>query len=84
MSIKAMAVVFQCSVNFTNQHYEVVLHVAATDQVTNNIEVDCIAYVPFQLSFKKADNFVRQAVVDKILSSFGWVIDPDDIYFPTP
>lgn len=42
-----------------------------------------LAFVPYFLSTKKANDFLRKAVSDKIFADLGWVIDPDDIYFPT-
>jgi hypothetical protein len=44
--------------------------------------------VPYALSPKKADKFIRETISDAILAGVmnsdttGWLIHPDDIYFP--
>lgn len=40
------------------------------------------AAVPIALSAKKADAFIRKDMADKLLSTLGVTIDPDDIYIP--
>lgn len=65
-------------------HYRISLSYVVTDGVTRNLQSGLIVRFPIVTSQKKGDKLIREAVSADILSSFGWSIDPDDIYFPAP
>jgi len=83
MTVRATAVVTLSDVSSAT-FYSVAVHYSAIDDTvtgspdTHNVGLD----VPYSLSSKKADAFIRQSIAAIILSDSGLVVDPDDIYIP--
>lgn len=62
-------------------NYAVPFTCSVTDGTALTTITGNTAFVPFA-NFKKVDRSVREAIAAAILSSTGFVIDPDDIYIP--
>lgn len=93
MATRAIFQVSSIGMDFAAGSYNVSLDGYVADGVTLNpnpnagpfdIGVSGLAQVPFALSQKKADSFLRARAAALVLAQVGLVADPDDIWFPQP
>lgn len=78
----ATAAINASNINGGNGTYDVVVQISATLDGTTNFNQQTTVRVPFTNNAKHADSFLRSALADYVLATYGLAIDPDDIYFP--
>lgn len=84
MSIRAVFNAASGGTDFAAGNYNVTLTGGVTNGADTDFGVSGLAQVPFTLSQKKADSFLRARAAALVLAQVGLVVDPDDIWFPQP
>jgi hypothetical protein len=79
--ISAIAIVDGVQTDHAAGNYNVPFEIAATDGTTD-IHSGGAAYIPLGTGSKKANAAIRQAMADFLQTTYGWTIDPNDIFIP--
>lgn len=80
--IRIAATIVRCETDFQNGNYVITYQAGGTDGVANRVLGQNKILVSFALTPKRANDAIRATIAQDARDTFGWTIDPDDIYFP--